>query len=121
MTLRLFYIAVLLALMTILPFFPAGGFSSVEETPTLAKAPKRRVREEVRGKIIKIDPVTKKLRVVPGVFSRAKEMSVTSRTEIRIHGRPATFSELKTGDKVRIQSLALADHDDPIAESIEVV
>lgn len=119
MALRLFYIAVLLAMMTILPFFPAGGFSSAEETPTLAKAPKRKEREEVQGKIVKIDPVTKKIRIVPGIFSRAKDVRITSRTEITIHGRPATFHELRPGDKVKV--LSLADQEGQTAESIDVL
>ncbi|MDC4204857.1 MAG: hypothetical protein MPW14_11495 [Candidatus Manganitrophus sp.] len=118
MVVRLFYIAVLLALMTILPFLPAAGISA-EETPTLAKAPKRKEMKEVRGKIVKIDPVTQRIRVVPGIFSRAQEVRVTARTEIMIHGRPATFSALQPGDKVRVRSLA--DHEDQTAESIDVV
>ncbi|MDC4224373.1 MAG: hypothetical protein MPW15_09135 [Candidatus Manganitrophus sp.] len=97
MVVRLFYIAVLLALMTILPFLPAAGISSAEETPTLAKAPKRKEMKEVRGKIVKIDPVTQRIRVVPGIFSRAQEVRITARTEITIHGRPATFQRAAAG------------------------
>lgn len=119
MTLRLFYIAVMLAIMTLLPFFPTSGFSSVEETPTLSKAPKRKEREEVRGKIVKIDPATKRIRIVPGIFSRAKDIRITSRTEITIHGRPAVFNELRPGDKVKI--LSLADREGQTAESIDVL
>ncbi|NKE69220.1 hypothetical protein [Candidatus Manganitrophus noduliformans] len=118
MVVRLFYIAVLLALMTILPFLPAAGISA-EETPTLAKAPKRKELKEVRGKIVKIDPITKRIRIAPGIFSRAQEVRVTAQTEIMIHGRPAAFGALQPGDKVRVR--ALADHEDQTAESIDVV
>ncbi len=78
MTLRLFYIAVVLAMMTIFPFFPSAGFSVEETEPTVAATPKRKEREEVRGKIIKIDPATKRVRIVPGIFSGEKEVSVTA-------------------------------------------
>lgn len=119
MTLRLFYIAVMLAIMTILPFFPAAGFPVEGAGPTVAKVPKRKELKEVRGKIVKIDPVTKRIRIVPGIFSRAQEVTVTAQTEIMIHGRPATFSELQPGDKVRVRSLA--DHEEQTAESIDVL
>lgn len=118
MVVRLFYIAVLLALMTILPFLPAAGISA-EETPTLAESAETERDEGGAGKIVKIDPVTQRIRVVPGIFSRAQEVRVTARTEIMIHGRPATFSALQPGDKVRVRSLA--DHEDQTAESIDVV
>lgn len=119
MTLRLFYIAVVLAMMTLLPFFPTSGFSVEEAEPTVA-APKRKEREEVRGKIIKIDPAAKRVRIVPGIFGRDKEVRITTRTEITVHGRPATFSELRTGDKVRVVYVH-SESKEKTAELIEVV
>jgi hypothetical protein len=119
MTLRLFYIAVLLAIMTILPFFPSSGFPVEGTGPTVAKGPKRKELKEVRGKIVKIDPATKRIRVVPGIFSRATEIKITAQTEIVIHGRPATFSELRAGDKVSVVSLA--SDGEQTAESIDVL
>lgn len=119
MTLRLFYIAVLLAIMTILPFFPASGFPVEGTAPTVAKGQKRKELKEMRGKIVKIDPATQRIRVVPGIFSRAKEIQITRQTEIMIHGRPATFSDLRAGDKVSV--LSLASDDEQTAESIDVL
>lgn len=118
MTLRLFYIAVVLAMMTILPFFPTSGFSVEETEPTVA-VPKRKEREEVRGKIVRIDAVTRRIRVVPGMFSSDKEVRVTAQTEITIHGRPGTFSELRAGDKVRVEYVHF-DGKEKTAELIEV-
>ncbi len=119
MALRLFYIAVMLAMMTILPFFPATGFPVEGTEPSVAKLPRRKELKEERGKIVKIDPATKRIRIVPGIFSRSIEIKITARTEIMIQGRPATFSELRPGDKVRVRSLA--DHKSQTAESIDVI
>lgn len=120
MTLRLFYIAVILAMMTILPFFPRAGFSVEETEPPVAKAPKRKEREEVQGKIVKIDPATKRLRIVPGIFGRDKEICVTAQTQITTHGRPAVFNDLRTGDKVRVECLT-SDGRERTAQFIEVL
>ncbi len=120
MALRLFYIAVFLAMMTILPFFPTAGFSVEEAEPTVAKVPKRKELQEARGKIIKIDPANQRIRIVPGLFSRDKEMRVTAQTKITIQGRPANFSELRPGDKVRVRYLT-SDREEKTAEFIEVI
>jgi hypothetical protein len=119
MALRLFYIAVLLAMMTILPFLPASGLPAEGTEPAVAKVPKRKELKEVRGKIVKLDPVTKRIRILAGIFSRVQEVKITAQTEIMLHGWPATFSDLRAGDKVRVVSLA--SDDEQKAESIDVL
>lgn len=119
MALRLFYMAVLLALTLMFPFFQTIGFSTEGTTPSVAKAQKRKESEEIQGKIVRIDPDTHTIHVGPRTLGKPKALRVSERTEITIEGKPATFQELRAGDKVRVRYDSGSE--EKIAESVEVL
>ncbi|MBI3804097.1 MAG: hypothetical protein HY282_10090 [Nitrospirae bacterium] len=119
MALRLFYMAVLLALTMLFPFFPTIGLSAEGTTPAVAKAQKRKELEEIQGKILKIEPDSKLIHVGPKTLGRSRALKVSDQTEITIEGKPATFPELRMGDKVRIRYAA--SEGEKTAASIEVL